>query len=103
MYQQVRLDVGDVSMLFNNAGIVSGSKLLSVSDEKIQLVMDVNTTSHFWVRTAPDCEWRSWRTTSPVRACHHLSVGLLVHTGCKCSKYPMCCAALWDRAAALGR
>jgi NAD(P)-dependent dehydrogenase (short-subunit alcohol dehydrogenase family) len=40
--------VGDVSILVNNAGIVTGKKLLEAPDESMQATMDVNATSHFW-------------------------------------------------------
>lgn len=49
---RVRRDVGDVTILVNNAGIVNGKPLLDISDEKIQKVMDVNVTAHFWTLKA---------------------------------------------------
>ncbi|CAG0894226.1 unnamed protein product [Cyprideis torosa] len=38
----------EVTILINNAGIVIGEHLENASDEKIKLLMDVNTVSHFW-------------------------------------------------------
>ena len=37
-----------VTMLINNAGIVSGKKLLNSADHMMSLTMDVNATAHFW-------------------------------------------------------
>nr|ACO14949.1 Epidermal retinal dehydrogenase 2 [Caligus clemensi] len=39
---------GDVDILINNAGVVSGSSLLDTPDERIQLTFDVNILAHFW-------------------------------------------------------
>jgi all-trans-retinol dehydrogenase (NAD+) len=41
-------DYGHVDILFNNAGIVSGKKILDVPDALARKTMDVNTTAHFW-------------------------------------------------------
>lgn len=46
---KVRQDVGNVSLLVNNAGIVNGKWFLDTSDEKIEKVMEVNVIAHFWV------------------------------------------------------
>ena len=45
----VKKQVGDVTMLINNAGIVSGKKFLETEDWMIQKSMDINTMAHFWV------------------------------------------------------
>lgn len=50
---QVRSEVGVVSVLVNNAGIVSGKKFFDVSDKLSELTFQVNTIAHLWVR-----EWR---------------------------------------------
>lgn len=49
---RVREDVGNVSILVNNAGIVTGKPFLETPDEKIQLTMDVNVMAHFWTLKA---------------------------------------------------
>jgi all-trans-retinol dehydrogenase (NAD+) len=49
---EIRKKVGDVTILINNAGIVSGQKLLQCRDELIAKTMDVNTTAHFWTTKA---------------------------------------------------
>ena len=46
--EEVKQDVGTVSILINNAGIVSGSALLNTPDEKIISTFDVNVLAHFW-------------------------------------------------------
>ncbi|WP_304226013.1 SDR family oxidoreductase [Gracilinema caldarium] len=43
---------GPVSVLVNNAGVVSGSTFLETSDEKIEKTMAVNTMAHFWTLKA---------------------------------------------------
>ena len=47
--EQVKKDVGDVTILINNAGIVSGKKLKDTPDDKIELTFQLNSISHFWV------------------------------------------------------
>ena len=47
--EEVRSDVGDVTILINNAGIVSGKKLLDTSDQSIEKTIEVNTLAHCWV------------------------------------------------------
>lgn len=50
---QVRSEVGEVDVLVNNAGIISGSApLVETSEEQIELTFAVNTLSLFWVTKA---------------------------------------------------
>ncbi|XP_001623156.2 epidermal retinol dehydrogenase 2 [Nematostella vectensis] len=44
----VKREVGEVTILVNNAGIVSGKKFLDTEDWMIQKTMEVNTMAHFW-------------------------------------------------------
>ena len=46
---RVKEDVGEVSLLVNNAGIVSGKKFMDCTDEEISATFDVNSLAHFWV------------------------------------------------------
>jgi all-trans-retinol dehydrogenase (NAD+) len=46
---KVRKDIGHVSMIVMNAGIVNGKKLLDTSDDQIRKCFDVNVLSHFWI------------------------------------------------------
>ncbi|XP_061455254.1 epidermal retinol dehydrogenase 2-like isoform X2 [Rhineura floridana] len=45
---QVKKEVGDVSIVINNAGIVIGKKFLDSPDPLIEKTMEVNTMAHFW-------------------------------------------------------
>ena len=47
--EEVKKDVGDVTILINNAGVVSGKNFKDVSDNKIELTFQVNSLAHFWV------------------------------------------------------
>ena len=46
---RVKEEVGNVSILVNNAGVVSGKNVLELGDDQIELTMRVNTLAHFWV------------------------------------------------------
>ena len=48
--KSIRSEIGDVDILINNAGIVTGRTLMNSPDELIVKTMEVNTISHFWVR-----------------------------------------------------
>jgi all-trans-retinol dehydrogenase (NAD+) len=45
---KVKQDVGVVTILVNNAGVVNGKNLLDIPDEKILQTFQVNAISHFW-------------------------------------------------------
>lgn len=47
--EKVRNEVGDVTILLNNAGVVSGKKLINMPDELVKRTFDVNLLAHFWV------------------------------------------------------
>lgn len=49
---QVKKDVGDVSILINNAGIVTGKKFMDAPDSLIEKTMEVNSMAHFWTYKA---------------------------------------------------
>ncbi|XP_026321213.1 estradiol 17-beta-dehydrogenase 11-like [Hyposmocoma kahamanoa] len=46
--KKVNEEVGRVTILVNNAGVVSGQYLLDTPDHLIQRTFDVNVLSHFW-------------------------------------------------------
>ncbi|KAF7691739.1 retinol dehydrogenase 10-A [Silurus meridionalis] len=50
--ERVRREVGDVDLLINNAGVVSGQHLLECPDELIERTMVVNCHAHFWTTKA---------------------------------------------------
>ncbi|KAM9626401.1 epidermal retinol dehydrogenase 2 isoform 2-T3 [Trichechus inunguis] len=49
---QVKKEVGDVSILINNAGIVTGRKFLECPDELMEKSFDVNFKAHLWTYKA---------------------------------------------------
>ena len=44
----VRMEVGHIQVLIQNAGVVSGKNIFELKDEEIKRTIDINTTSHFW-------------------------------------------------------
>ena len=50
--ERVRREVGDPMILVNNAGVVSGARLLELPDEAIRRTFDVNALALFWVTKA---------------------------------------------------
>ncbi|XP_070988923.1 epidermal retinol dehydrogenase 2-like [Oncorhynchus clarkii lewisi] len=49
---QVKREVGDVSILINNAGIVTGRNFMDAPDSLIEKTIEVNTMAHFWTYKA---------------------------------------------------
>ncbi|XP_022089620.1 epidermal retinol dehydrogenase 2-like [Acanthaster planci] len=49
---KVKAEIGDVTILVNNAGVVTGKLLLDCPDHLIRRTMDVNATSHHWILKA---------------------------------------------------
>ncbi|XP_017689772.1 PREDICTED: epidermal retinol dehydrogenase 2 [Lepidothrix coronata] len=49
---QVKKEVGDVSILVNNAGIVTGKTFIDSPDSLVEKTMEVNTMAHFWTYKA---------------------------------------------------
>jgi all-trans-retinol dehydrogenase (NAD+) len=49
---QVMEEVGPVDILVNNAGVVSGRRLLDLTDEQIERTFRVNTLAMFWMTRA---------------------------------------------------
>ncbi|CAL8353283.1 unnamed protein product [Gadus morhua 'NCC'] len=50
--EKVRLDVGDVTILVNNAGVVAGRRLLECPDELLERTLLVNCHALFWMTKA---------------------------------------------------
>nr|CAI5839036.1 unnamed protein product [Callosobruchus analis] len=46
--KQTQKEVGDITILINNAGVVSGQWLLDTPDHLIKRTFDVNIIAHFW-------------------------------------------------------
>ncbi|XP_055968482.1 short-chain dehydrogenase/reductase family 16C member 6-like [Sorex fumeus] len=49
---QVKKDVGDVTILINNAGVVTGKYFLDIPDHMVEKSFAVNALSHFWTYKA---------------------------------------------------
>jgi len=47
---QVKEEVGDVAILVNNAGVVSGRRFVENDDASVERTFGVNTLAHFWVK-----------------------------------------------------
>jgi len=45
---KIKAEVGDVSILINNAGVVSGKSFMELTDAQIHRTFDVNVLAHFW-------------------------------------------------------
>ncbi|XP_013812865.2 estradiol 17-beta-dehydrogenase 11 [Apteryx mantelli] len=50
--EKVKKDIGDVSILVNNAGVITTADLLSTQDQEIEKMFAVNTLAHFWTTKA---------------------------------------------------
>ncbi|XP_014214233.1 estradiol 17-beta-dehydrogenase 11-like [Copidosoma floridanum] len=48
----VKLEVGNVTILVNNAGYVYGSTLMNIPDDEIERTFKVNIISHYWTTKA---------------------------------------------------
>lgn len=46
---KVKNEIGSVSIVINNAGIVTGESLLKCPDDSIERTFQVNSIAHFWV------------------------------------------------------
>lgn len=49
---QVKREVGDITILINNAGVVTGKKFMDCPDALIQKTMEINSLAHFWTYKA---------------------------------------------------
>lgn len=49
MAQKVKREVGDVTILVNNAGIMPCKSLLDHTENEVRLMFGVNTLAHIWV------------------------------------------------------
>lgn len=47
--ERIKQEIGTVTMVVNNAGVVTGKRLLECKDEQIIKTFDVNILAHFWV------------------------------------------------------
>lgn len=47
--ERIKQEIGTVTILVNNAGVVTGKRFLECADEQIIKTFDVNALAHFWV------------------------------------------------------
>ena len=47
--EKVKQEVGNVSVLVNNAGTMAGKWILEYDDEDIEKTVGINIMAHFWV------------------------------------------------------
>ncbi|XP_054248264.1 estradiol 17-beta-dehydrogenase 11-like [Indicator indicator] len=50
--EKVKKQIGDVSILVNNAGVITAADLLSTQDHQIQRMFEVNILAHMWTTRA---------------------------------------------------
>ncbi|KAM6301249.1 estradiol 17-beta-dehydrogenase 11-like [Aegotheles albertisi] len=50
--EKVKKDIGDVTILVNNAGVITPADLLSTQDHQIERMFEVNILAHFWTTRA---------------------------------------------------
>ena len=55
--EKVKAEVGDVSVLINNAGFVAGRTLMESNDEDIERTFKINTLCHIWVSQYNNGVW----------------------------------------------
>ena len=48
--EEVKTEIGHVTLLVNNAGVLYGRSLLNCTDKELVKQFEINTLSHFWVR-----------------------------------------------------
>ncbi len=68
--KKIQKDIGDVAVLVNNAGRLSGQKIWESSDKAIEKTFQVNTLAHFWVSPCHYTFYRlsfNYRTTLIIR------------------------------------
>ncbi|KAF3768964.1 NAD(P)-binding protein [Cryphonectria parasitica EP155] len=47
--KEIRAQVGDPTVLINNAGVARGKSILDSTERDVRFTMDVNTLSHYWM------------------------------------------------------
>ncbi|NXO01314.1 DHB11 dehydrogenase, partial [Rhinopomastus cyanomelas] len=50
--EKVQKEIGDVSILVNNAGVITAADLLSTQDHQIERMFEVNILAHMWTTRA---------------------------------------------------
>lgn len=47
--KKVQNEVGDITILVNNAGIMPQHEMLKHSEKEIRLIFDINVLAHYWM------------------------------------------------------
>ncbi|KAK4818619.1 hypothetical protein QYF61_016590 [Mycteria americana] len=50
--EKVKKEIGDVSILVNNAGVITAADLLSTQDHQVERMFEVNILAHIWTTRA---------------------------------------------------
>ncbi|XP_039556476.1 estradiol 17-beta-dehydrogenase 11-like, partial [Passer montanus] len=50
--QKVKKDIGDVTILVNNAGVITAADFLSTQEHQIERMFEVNILGHMWTTRA---------------------------------------------------
>jgi all-trans-retinol dehydrogenase (NAD+) len=46
---EIRKDVGEPTILINNAGVARGKSILDATEKDVRFTFDVNTLAHYWM------------------------------------------------------
>jgi len=46
---EIRKDVGEPTVLINNAGVARGKNILNATEKDVRFTFDVNTLAHYWI------------------------------------------------------
>ncbi|KAE8442819.1 hypothetical protein EG329_002791 [Mollisiaceae sp. DMI_Dod_QoI] len=46
---EIRKDVGDPTIIINNAGVARGKQILDATEKDVRFTFDVNTLAHYWI------------------------------------------------------
>lgn len=72
--EKVKKEVGDVTILINNAGIMPCRHFTDHTPEQIKRIFDINILAHFWVICSTDLFSKKFRCCC-TRELNNLSVG----------------------------
>ncbi|XP_037686150.1 17-beta-hydroxysteroid dehydrogenase 13 [Choloepus didactylus] len=78
---QVKKEVGDVTIIVNNAGTIYPADLLSTKDEEITKTFEINILAHFWITKAllpPMMERNHGHIVTVASVCGHGVIAYLI-------------------------